>query len=506
MTAAHLKNAILQYAIQGKLVPQNPNDEPASVLLEKIRKEKRVLVKTGKIKKDMPVKPVIAEEIPFEIPENWEWVRLGEVVYNHGQATPKDDFCYIDIGSINNYQQKLNGKEMIIPVDKSPSRARRIVKQGDILYATVRPYLHNMCIVDKNFSKTPIASTGFAVMACYNGLFNHYLFFCLLSPEFDKYANDIENSKGVAYPAINDTKLYNALIPLPPLAEQKRIVKRIEELLPLINDYGKAEQELTVLDNRFSEEFKKSVLQAAIQGKLVPQDPKDEPASVLLERIRAERRRLIRDSKIKPNREESVIFRRDNFHYEKRGRTERCIDDEIPFNLPENWAWVRLGSVGTFIRGNGIRRSDIQSDGIPSVRYGEIYTTYYITITKTVSFVNEKLAKQSKPVIHGDLLFTLTGENKEEIGKTVAFLGNEETVIGGDIAVFSNHHQNPMYLSYLMNSPYSIQQKALLGTGDIIIHISCDKLASILVPLPPLAEQKRIVSQIEELLAITQKL
>jgi len=175
----------------------------------------------------------IDDEIPFNLPENWAWVRLGSIVFNHGQTVPKDDFCYIDIGSIDNNRQKLNKEEMVISADKTPSRARKIVKQGDILYATVRPYLHNMCIVDKNFSRTPIASTGFSVMACYKGLFNRYLFFFLLSPDFDEYANDIENSKGVAYPAINDTKLYNALIPLSPLAEQRRIVLQIDELLAI---------------------------------------------------------------------------------------------------------------------------------------------------------------------------------------------------------------------------------------------------------------------------------
>ena len=178
---------------------------------------------------------------------------------------------------------------------------------------------------------------------------------------------------------------------------------------------------------------------------------------------------------------------------------ERCIDDEIPFDVPETWAWARLGSIGTFIRGSGIKRSDVQSSGVPCVRYGEIYTTYNITMTKAISFISEELAQQSKPVVYGDLLLTLTGENKEEIGKAVAFLGEEKTVIGGDLATFTYHNQNPVYLSYLLNSPYTIQQKKLLGTGDIIVHISSVKLASLLVPLPPLTEQLRIVDCIEKL-------
>ena len=182
---------------------------------------------------------------------------------------------------------------------------------------------------------------------------------------------------------------------------------------------------------------------------------------------------------------------------------ERCIDDEIPFDIPDSWAWVRLGRIGTFIRGSGIKRSEVQPKGIACIRYGEIYTTYNISMSKAVSCVPHELAQQSKPVVYGDLLLTLTGENKEEIGKTVAFFGSERTVISGDLATFTNHQQNSMYLSYLLNSPYAIQQKAMLGTGDIIVHISCDKLASILVPIPPIHEQQRIVSRIEEL---TQKM
>jgi len=227
-----LKKSILQEAIEGRLVPQDPSDEPASVLLDKIRKEKARLVKEGKLKKkDLVEVPIEEDEIPFKIPEGWIFVRLGEITYNHGQKNPVSDFSYIDIGSIDNEHQKLNDKENILSCKEAPSRARKIVKSGDIIYATVRPYLHNMCIIDREFSKEPIASTGFAVLSCINGIYNKFLFYYLLSPIFDEYANDGDNAKGMAYPAINDSKLYKGLVPLPPLAEQKRIVEKIEQLL-----------------------------------------------------------------------------------------------------------------------------------------------------------------------------------------------------------------------------------------------------------------------------------
>ena len=254
------KKAILQEAVQGKLVPQIDAEGNAKDLLEEIRKERLshgfansygICSEKGKkskssdlrsksqirvTKKELP--EITEEEIPFDIPESWCWCRLGEIVYNNGQKAPDKEFSYIDIGSIDNLHQKLNDKENFVSPEQAPSRARKIVKKGDIIYATVRPYLHNICIIDKDFEKEPIASTGFAVLACYPQINNQYLFYYLLSPSFDNYANDIENSKGVAYPAINDDKLYKGVIPLPPLAEQKRIVAAIEKMLPLCEKLG----------------------------------------------------------------------------------------------------------------------------------------------------------------------------------------------------------------------------------------------------------------------------
>ena len=247
-----LKKSILQYAIEGKLVQQDSNDEPASVLLERIREEKNKLIAEGKIKKDKNESIIyrrdnsyyekcgsktlcIDEEIPFEIPNDWGWIRLGKLTYNHGQKKPNCDFCYIDIGSINNKLHKLNENEVVINVDKAPSRARKIVEFGDILYATVRPYLHNMCIMNRNFSLEPIASTGFAVLTCHSNYLNEFLFMYMMSPVFDQYANKNENSRGVAYPAINDSKLRAALIPVPSVLEQHKIIDKYKSLMNILS-------------------------------------------------------------------------------------------------------------------------------------------------------------------------------------------------------------------------------------------------------------------------------
>ena len=524
MTAQQLKNSILQMAVRGKLVPQDPNDEPASVLLERIRAEKERLIKEKKIKREKnpsvifkgadntPYEKIgdevrsLADEVPFDIPNSWEWVRLGSIVYNRGQISPSTDFCYIDIGSIDNKKQKLNPTDTVIAPDKAPSRARKLVDKGDVLYSTVRPYLHNMCIVDRDFSCIPIASTGFAVLTCHAELCNKFLFYYMMSPDFDAYANNTDNAKGVAYPAINDDRLYKALIPIPPLGEQFRIVSAIESVDASIRDYGAKEEALRALNGSFPERLKKSILQEAVQGKLVPQDPSDEPAEALLERIRAEKQRLIKEGKIKKDKHESVIFRRDNSHYEKRGSEEVCIDEEIPFEIPSGWSWCRASSLGTMVRGRGIKRTETVAQGCPCIRYGEIYTTYEISFDAAVSFVPESLDKDCLHFSSGDIVFTLTGENKVDIAKTVAFLGDGQIAAGGDLAFWTHHGMNPLYLVYYMASPYCIELKRRTATGDIIVHISTSKVGDFLVPVPPLKEQNRIVSAIERLFAVASTL
>lgn len=228
-----MKAALLQAAMQGKLTEQLPEDGNAEDLLKSIEAEKGKLIAEKKIKKQKALEPIADDEIPFEIPDNWKWNRLRNLVYNRGQKTPVKEFSYIDIGSIDNIHQRLNDNETIIPAAEAPSRAKKIVGLGDILYSTVRPYLHNACIIDKNFRAEPIASTGFAVLTCYKGVNSKYLLYYMLSPAFDQYANATDNAKGVAYPAINDEKLYKAVVPLPPLAEQQRIVEKLDKLLPL---------------------------------------------------------------------------------------------------------------------------------------------------------------------------------------------------------------------------------------------------------------------------------
>ena len=532
MTAQQLKNSILQMAVQGKLVPQDPNDEPASVLLERIKVEKEALIKSGKIKKSKKSSEIfrgasrtlpyafceqigkeirdISDEIPFEIPESWEWVRLGSIVYSRGQMKPTSDFCYVDIGSIDNKNQKLGNTENIITPDKAPSRARKIIDIGDIIYSTVRPYLHNMCIIDKQFSLQPIASTGFATMTCYSGIFNKYLFYYLLAPDFDNYANDTENSKGVAYPAINDDRLYKALIPVAPLAEQKRIVAKIEDLLPYIEKYEQAETKLTALNTTFPEALKKSILQEAVQGKLIPQNPDDEPASILLERIRAEKQELIRQGKIKKSKHESIIVTRDKIPYEIIDGKERCIADEVPFELPEGWALIRLNDIGIYRKGpfgSSLTKSMFVPKGTDTVKVYEQKNAikkdhtlgdYYITR----QYYEDKM--QGFTVSAGDIIVSCAGT----IGETYVMPDNIELGIINQalmrMTIFA-----PIDIDYfLMYFDYVLKNSARESSkGSAIKNIPPFEIfKQLLLPLPPLAEQRRIVEKIEELMTFCEKL
>ena len=513
MTAQQLKNSILQMAVQGKLLPQDPNDEPASVLLERIRAEKERLIKEKKIKREKnpsvifkgadntPYEKIgdevrsLAGEVPFEIPDSWEWARLGSVVYNRGQTSPSTEFCYIDIGSIDNKNQKLNPTDTTIAPDKAPSRARKLVDMGDILYSTVRPYLHNMCIIDREFPHIPIASTGFAVLTCHANLLNKYLFYYLMSPDFDAYANNTDNAKGVAYPAINDDRLYKALIPIPPVAEQHRIVSAIDSVNMPLCEYGSKEETLRILNTSFPENLKKSILQEAVQGKLVPQDPSDEPAEALLERIRVEKQQLIKEGKVKKDKRESVIFRRDNSHYEKRGSEEVCIDDEIPFEIPESWAWARLSSFGVFSSGKTPSMSNplFWNGNVPWVTSKDMKRP---VITDSEMHISELAAATMQLYPAGTLLLVARSGILKRL-LPLCKLGIDST-INQDIKAFSLYDiKLSEWLFYGIKAFEPFILKELVKSVTTVESLKFDEFAAMLIPVPPLSEQRRIIDAIK---------
>ena len=437
----------------------------------------------------------LAGEVPFEIPDSWEWARLGSVVYNRGQTSPSTEFCYIDIGSIDNKNQKLNPTDTTIAPDKAPSRARKLVDMGDILYSTVRPYLHNMCIIDREFPHIPIASTGFAVLTCHANLLNKYLFYYLMSPDFDAYANNTDNAKGVAYPAINDDRLYKALIPIPPVAEQHRIVSAIDSVNMPLCEYGSKEETLRILNTSFPENLKKSILQEAVQGKLVPQDPSDEPAEALLERIRVEKQRLIKEGKVKKDKRESVIFRRDNSHYEKRGAEVVCIDDEIPFDIPELWSWCRLNELCTKIGAGSTPtggKTIYVPEGIKFIRSQNVYNDGLKL--NDISYITEEInAKKKGSIVRSkDILLNITGGS---IGRCAVVPDdfdianvNQHVMIIRLVEPKMRHWIHTILISeYIQNLIMDVQ------VGVSREGLSATKLMDFLIPVPPISEQNRIL-------------
>ena len=447
----------------------------------------------------------LADEVPFDIPDSWEWVTLKSIAIsslgktldkakNKGELKPY--LC-----SINVYWDGVDlttVKEARLEEGELP---KYLLKPGDLLVCEGGDVGRSAVweSTQEMYYQNALHRVRF-----YGGI-NPYFFQLLLECYKGNLILDTY-SKGMTIKHLVQTALNAIIFPLPPLAEQNRIVDAINRLLPFLRSYDRAEKRITALNTEFPETLKKSILQEAVRGKLVPQDPSDEPAEALLERIRAEKQRLIKEGKIKKDKHESVILRRDNSHYEKRGSEEVCIDDEIPFEIPENWAWCRASSLGTMVRGRGIKRTETATQGCPCIRYGEIYTTYETSFDAAVSFVPESLDKDCLHFSSGDVVFTLTGENKVDIAKTVAFLGNGQIAAGGDLAFWTHHGMNPLYLVYYMASPYCIELKRRMATGDIIVHISTSKVGNFLVPVPPLDEQDRIVSAIEQLFAVASTL
>ena len=307
-------------------------------------------------------------------------------------------------------------------------------------------------------------------------------------------------SKGMTIKHLVQAALNAIIFPLPPLAEQNRIVDAINRLVPFLRSYDQAEKRITALNTKFPETLKKSILQEAVQGKLVPQDPSDEPAEALLERIRAEKQRLIKEGKIKKDKHESVIFRRDNSHYEKLDGVERCIDDELPFEIPENWCWCRLKSIVNVVSARRVHQSDWRSEGVPFYRAREIGKLADTGSVENELFITEALYTEfsSSGVPHpGDLMVTAVGT----LGKTYIVKDSDRFYYkDASVICFENFGKiTPAYLKLLMYSPYMEDQIKQNSAGTTVGTITIVKANEYLIPLPPLMEQQRIVDQAERL-------
>ena len=515
MTAQQLKNSILQMAVQGKLVPQDPNDEPASVLLERIRTEKERLIKEKKIKREKnpsvifkgadntPYEKIgdevrsLADEVPFEIPDSWEWVRLIDVCeYIQRGKSPK----YSPIKKYPVVAQKCNQwsgfsiekAQFIEPNSLSSYGPERLLQDNDLMWnSTGLGTLGRMAIYKTaaNPYELAVADSHVTVIRPLKQfVLPEYLYYYFANPSvqsvIEDQADGTTKQKELATATI---KAY--LTPIPPLDEQRRILAKLTEVLPVVKNYGVVYDETTAMQEAFPESLKKSILQEAVQGKLVPQDPSDEPAEALLERIRAEKQRLIKEGKIKKDKHESVIFRRDNSHYEKLDGVERCIDDEPPFEIPENWCWVRFGTALVNRDAERIPLSVSQREKLDK-KYD------YYGASGVIDKVDRYLF--DKPL----LLVGEDGANLLLRSKPIAFIASGQYWVNNHAHVIDAVAGVDLrYIALFINAT----NLAPYVTGTAQPKMNQEKLNSILVPLPPTNEQRRIVSAFEGIAAIIQQ-
>jgi len=497
MNAQQLKNAILQEAIEGRLVPQDPNDEPASALLARIHKEKEQLVKAGKLKKkDLEVKPISEDEIPFEIPESWEWCRVKSIsfkIVDGDHNPPKGLSCdsgYYMLSSKNVNNDglvELDSVRYLSYEDWEKCNERTSLKKGDVLLTTVGT-LGRSCVYEGDIPYCFQRS----VSIIQTFVFNYYLKYSFDCPFFQSLIDD--KATGTAQRGFYLNQLEDAIIPLPPLAEQKRIVAKIEELLPKVEEYGKAQEALDKLNAELPERLKKSILQEAITGRLVPQDPNDEPASVLLDKIRKEKAKLVKEKKIILSKPEKACI----------------IKEDGEFSLPQNWRWGMINDICRVFGRIGFRgytKNDLrysQEDAAISISPSNM-------INGTMDFSNCTYISEEKyeespeiKIQNGDILIVKTGSS---YGKT-SLVENLpwKSTINPQIAVVKDIKINKHFLVYFFQSPYAQSKFKNFVLGTSIPTFSQLNLISMQIPLPPLAEQKRIVAKIEEVFKEIDKL
>ena len=517
MKAKDLKNSILQMAVEGKLVPQDPNDESASVLLERIREEKQRLIAEGKAKfpkggesiiytgsdgspyeKRVDAKgrvlseKCIADEIPFEkLPEGWAWARLETALVNRDseripvsvadrERLAKIYDYYGASGAIDKVDRYLFDKTLLLIGEDG---ANLLMRSKPIAFLARGKYWVN------NHAH---------VLDGINERYLEYIALFINSISLAPYVT------GTAQPKMNQTKMGSILIPIPPESEQTRILAKVNELMPLVEEYGKLEDAREALDAALPDRLRKSVLQMAVQGKLAPQDPADEPASVLLERIREQRRKLIAEKKVKaPKGGESVIFRgSDGRRYEKsidaKGRESEpvCIEDEIPFEIPDSWEWARLESIARVSGGATPDKGNLAywNGEIPWASMKDVHGNF---LESTLDSITEA-GLESKASISvcepGDLIVS----TRLIPGKSI--ISRINTAINQDLKVLHLYEFDVIYLHFWFRS--QLDNFMRMGSGTTVPGIKLGQLTSSLIPIPPLSEQSRIVKQLEMLQSI----
>ena len=516
MKAEQLRKSILQLAIQGKLVPQDPADEPASVLLERIRAEKQRLIKEGKIKKDKGDSVIfkgddncyyektgsevknITDEIPFDIPDSWCWTRLGNLItIISGVSYDKKDVCNNGIrilrgGNVNDLKITTFPEDVFLPERYYDTDKQ--IRKNDII------------VVASTGSKTVIGKAGYVDIDIFNTQIGAFLrivrpLLGIIAPYLklifatEYYREHIRTqSQGTNINNVKAEYITEFRIPLPPLAEQKRIVAEIEKFEPLIAEYDKLEQQATKLDGEIYDKLKKSILQYAIQGKLVSQDSNDEPAAVLLERIRAEKKAQLGKKYV-----ESYIYKGDdNCYYEHINGKNVDITEEIPYDLPIGWIWERLRNI-TEIIGDGIHGTpNFDDNGKYYFINGNNLVGGKIVLKDSTKKVNEnEFLLHRKPLTLNTILLSINGT----LGN-IAYYNNEPIILGKSACYISlSKDISKEYVRVVLETKSFLDYAVHRATKTTIANISLNAIRTFLFPVPPLAEQKRIVEKIDEIFA-----
>ena len=441
----------------------------------------------------------LADEVPFDIPDSWEWVRLGNIssyaeTKQKVNATSADSSIWgLDLEDIEKGGRLLEYKTV---GERKAVGDKTVFTKGDILYSKLRTYLLKILVAPDDGICTP----EIVPFRVYGGIDPSYIVNYLKSPYVDNLINSI--TYGVKMPRVGTETMTSLLVPIPPLEEQRRIVEKIDEVASAVSAYDVAYQKNEALNSTFPEALKKSILQEAVQGKLVPQDPSDEPAEALLEHIRAEKQRLVKEGEIKKDKHESVIFRRDNSHYEKRGSEELCIDDDIPFDIPDNWIWTRLQNICSLIGDidHNMPKSVPADEGVLFLSAKDLLDDGTINFTQNVKFISradfERLSRKALPQKH-DIIYSRIGA---ALGKARLVETDREFLVSYSCCVVRPLLVYPQYIRYYLESPqillHSIKARQSIGVPDL----GMGEIKKYLVALPPYNEQVRIVEQLEVLL------
>ena len=502
MTPEQLRASILQQAMEGKLVKQDPNDEPASVLLEKIGEEKARLIKEKKIKRTKKLPEITDDEKPFEIPDSWKWVKLDKLFQiKGGKRVPKGmklsetyqegSKIYIRVADMKH--ESIDTSNLKYANSKIVDQIKKYTISSNDLYFSIAGSIGKVGTIPDDLSGSQLTENAAKLVPFINNRnFKKYVLATLKSNCVIKQYTEIISR--VAQPKLALIKIRGLIIPLPPLAEQKRIVARLDQLMPLVDKYAEAYDKLKKLDDGFNDKLKQSLLQYAMEGKLVKQDPNDEPASVLLEKIAEEKARLIKEKKIKRTK-----------------KLPEITDDEKPFEIPDSWEWVRIGNLVNIYTGLSYNKSKLQeqsNDMVRVLRGGNINgSNYTVDLYDDDVMIDRKyLAKNNLLLKRGQLL-TPSVTSDKQLGKIAIVRDDYNDIVAGgfifNIVPFIDNEVFSKYFMFVFSSRFIKQQllNAANKSGQAFYNVSKTKFQKLTLPIPPLAEQKRIVAKINQLMA-----